>query len=335
MEVRRPIRSTALRRIVAALLLTGALAATPAAAAPRPHPTLVPGSRPTGAAAFLGPVRQVPVNGIRIGYRRFGRGPDLVLATGQTAPMSLWPLYLLRPLARHFRVSIFDHRGVGYSTDDPARRLSIPLMADDTAGLIRALGLSEATLVGWSMGGEIGLTLAERHPRALARLVTSGADAGGRHTIPPPAWVERGLASPDPAVAARTGLRLLFPGTPAGQAAQTRFVAGAGAGLVAPGPGTPGVLARQARAEAAFLRNERVWDGLGRIRIPVLVTNGRHDPGVPYGNAVRLARRIPDARRSIYRGAAHGMLFQDAARFAAQVTRFAREREREAPRDRR
>ena len=57
--------------------------------------------------------------------------------------------------------------------------------------------------------------------------------------------------------------------------------------------------------------------------MPVLVTNGELDQGVPVRNARNLARRIPGARLSIYAGAAHGMMFQDAERFAAQVARFA------------
>ena len=58
----------------------------------------------------------VPVDGIRLGYRQFGRGPDLLMVTGDTAAMSLWTPYLLQPLSEHFRVTIFDNRGVGYST---------------------------------------------------------------------------------------------------------------------------------------------------------------------------------------------------------------------------
>jgi hypothetical protein len=72
----------------------------------------VPGTQLSGAGAFEGAVRQVPVNGVRIGYRQFGSGPDLILVTGDTAAMSLWTVDLLSELARHFRVTIFDNRGV-------------------------------------------------------------------------------------------------------------------------------------------------------------------------------------------------------------------------------
>lgn len=295
-----------------------ALVAAPAAAQ-RPQPTLVPDSELPGASAFLGPVRTVPVNGVELGYRRFGSGPDLVLVMGDTGAMSLWTPYLLRPLARSFRVTIFDNRGVGYSTDDPSVRLSIPLMARDTAGLLEALGLRDATVVGWSMGGEIALTMAAlRLDERVGRIVTSGGDAGGRRTIPPPPGIIRKLA--DPATGTQTALEIMFPDTPAGRTAQQRFV---DAYLAIPQETpSPQILARQAAAERAFLRTERVWNRLDRVRVPALITNGALDPGVPVGNARRLARRIPGARLSIFQGAMHGMMFQDADRFAAEVRAF-------------
>ncbi|MFN8204579.1 MAG: alpha/beta hydrolase [Solirubrobacteraceae bacterium] len=278
----------------------------------------MPGTQLTGAGAFMGPVHRVKVGRVKLGYRQFGHGPDLLMITGDTAPMSLWMPYLLEPLSREFRVTIFDNRGVGYSTDDLSQRMSVPLMARDTVRLIRALRLRDTTVVGWSMGGEIGLTMAERHRHAFARLVTSGGDAGSRHTVPPPPGLIAALSDPNNVQAA---LELLFPPSPAGQVAQQRFIAGYLA--VPQEPVLQVTLDRQARAENAFLRYPRVWNHLDGIRMPVLVTNGELDQGVPPVNAHNLARRVPGARLSIYEGAAHGMMFQDAERFAAEVARFA------------
>lgn len=94
---------------------------------------LVPGTRPTGVAAFLGPVRQVRANGISIGYRQFGTGPPLLLIAGQSSSMVESGPALPRRLSRHFRVTMFDNRGVGYFTDQPKRPLTVELMADDSA----------------------------------------------------------------------------------------------------------------------------------------------------------------------------------------------------------
>ena len=102
-------------------------------------PTEVPNSTMAGVGKFEGPVWKLPVDGIEIGYRQFGHGPDLIMVPGDTAPMSLWLPYLLHPLAAHFRVTIFDNRGVGYSSDDLSRPLTVPLMARDTSGLIEVV----------------------------------------------------------------------------------------------------------------------------------------------------------------------------------------------------
>lgn len=287
-------------------------------------PKVVPHSTLPGAGAFEGPVSKLAVGGIEIGYRQFGHGPDLIMVQGDTAPMSLWMPYLLRPLAQSFRVTIFDNRGVGYTTDDLSRPITVPLMARDTGELIEALGLVKPTLVGWSMGGEIGLTLAEREPSLLGALVTTGGDAGSRHTVPPPPGLVRELANPKASTS--VFLDLLFPDTPAGGAATARFVRGFES--IPQEKVSPRTLKRQEAAEESFLRYDGTWDGLPGITTPTLLTNGALDPGVPPINARRMHARIPGSSLSIYAGAAHGMLFQDAERFAAQIARFsARARE--------
>ena len=72
-------------------------------------------------------MRQAPVNGIKIGYRQFGTGPDLIMVIGDGAAMSLWTVDLLTELAPTLpRYDLFDNRGVGYcieygaADDDPA-----------------------------------------------------------------------------------------------------------------------------------------------------------------------------------------------------------------------
>jgi pimeloyl-ACP methyl ester carboxylesterase len=281
-------------------------------------PKLVPHSTLSGAGAFEGPVSKLAVNGIEIGYRQFGHGPNLVMVQGDTAPMSLWMPYLLHPLAKSFRVTIFDNRGVGYTTDDLSKPITVPLMARDTGELIEALGLVKPTLVGWSMGGEIGLTLAEQKPSLLGALVTTGGDAGSSHTVPPPPGLVRELANPKASTS--VFLELLFPPTQVGGAATARFVRGFES--IPQEKVSPRTLKRQEAAEEGFLSYTGTWRGLPGITTPTLLTNGGVDPGVPPVNARRMHTRISGSALSIYAGAAHGMLFQDAERFAAQIAKF-------------
>lgn len=321
----RPVNRSLGWRVVLALAIV-ALAIAPAATATmqpvavvgQEAPKLVPHSTLPRPGAFEGPVHQLAVDGIEIGYRQFGHGPDLIMVTGDTASMSLWMTYLLEPLAANFTVTIFDNRGVGYTTDDLSRPITVPLMARDTAGLIEALGLVKPTLVGWSMGGEIGLTLAEQEPSMLGALVSTGGDAGSSHTVPPPPGLVRELA--DPKTGDKVFLELLFPSTAVGAAASARFVHGYEA--IPQETVSPRTLKRQEAAEESFLRYDGTWRGLAAITTPTLITNGAFDRGVPPANARRLHAKIPGSSLSIYAGAAHGMAFQDAERFNLQIARF-------------
>jgi pimeloyl-ACP methyl ester carboxylesterase len=311
--VLRPWRKILVLPAVLAALLLGAGTAT--AATPG---KLVPGSTLKGAGAFMGPVRTVPTNGIELGYRQFGHGPDLVMISGDTAPMTLWLPYLTKPLAQHFTVTIFDNRGVGYSTDDLSRRMTIQLMARDTAGLITALGLEKPTVLGWSMGGEIGITLAEQSPELLGALVTSGGNAGSPHTQQPAGGLLRKLAHP-PSPTFLLGT--LFPQSAAGGKAAAQF--GRAFESLKQENVSQRTLDRQEKAEYAFARYTKAWDALPTIKVPYLITNGRLDRLNPVRNAHLLHEQVPGSKLTIYKSAGHGMMYQDSSRFIAELVRFA------------
>jgi pimeloyl-ACP methyl ester carboxylesterase len=315
--VRRPALAVlALAALTASLLVPPSPAGAAPAGAFTPG-TVVAGSSLSGPGAFLGPVRQVPVDGIRIGYRQFGSGPSLLMVVGDTAPMSLWTLNLLGALDTRFRVTIFDNRGVGYSTDDVAVPLTVPLMARDTVGLIRALRLRRPTLLGWSMGGEIGLTVAALSPGVLGRLVTTGGDTGGPHADAGSPAIQEELN--DPATTPTQFLGLIFP--PSAGAAKAAFVQQY---LLVPQENvSTTTLIRQGQAEAAWYRFNGTWARLPSVRIPVLVTQGSLDVVNPPVNARVIASRVRGAKVVLFAGAGHAMLFQSWQSFAALVARFA------------
>jgi pimeloyl-ACP methyl ester carboxylesterase len=154
----------------------------------------------------------------------------------------------------------------------------------------------------------------------LGALVTTGGDAGSSHTVPPPPGLIRKLAAPHPSTALFLGL--LFPPTEIGQQATARFIEGFEA--IPQETVLPRTLKRQEAAEEDFLRDDTTWRGLPGITAPTLLTNGALDRGVPPVNARRMHAKIPGSSLSIYAGAAHGMLFQDAERFAAEIAGFSR-----------
>ena len=279
---------------------------------------LVPGTRPAGTAAFLGPVRQVKAGGITIGYRQFGSGPLLLLIAGEASSMVEWGPFLPQRLSRHFRVTMFDNRGIGYSTDQPSHPLTIELMADDSAHLLDALGIKKAVVVGWSTGGEIAVTMAVRHPGKLSALVSSGGTAGGPTAVQSSPQTEAAFRSSG--LSAASGLLgSLFP-APARAAAVAYF-----AGLLAIPPEqiSRQISRRQGQAENRFEHSNATYNGLPRIRVPALITNGALDGVVPPANARIIAGRIPHARLVIFAGAAHMMMFQDMDRFVGLVEEIA------------
>jgi pimeloyl-ACP methyl ester carboxylesterase len=299
METRLPKRGRGLHPsgllLIAAIVIAGCGGSGHPSEKAAPTATigaLVPGTRPSSPAAFMGPVRQVRVGGILIGYRQFGSGPPLVLIAGEASSMSYWGYELPHRLSERFRVTEFDNRGVGYSTDQPSRPISIELMADDTAGLIGALGIPKAIVVGWSTGGEIGLSLV--------------ATAGGSTEV-------------DSSSHSGSLLGSLFPAS--ARPAELAYFAGI---LAMPIEKVGRKIAeRQAASERRFARTNATFNGLSSIRVPVLVTAGSLDGIVPPANARLIAARIPHARLVIFAGAAHMMMFQDLDRFVSLVDQFA------------
>lgn len=104
-------------------------------------------------------------NGIKLYYEERGAGEPLLLLMGITAPGSVWEKHASY-WADHFRCIIPDNRGVGLS-DKPSPPYTTGEMADDHAGLLDALNISSARVVGVSMGSTLAMQMAIRHPQKV------------------------------------------------------------------------------------------------------------------------------------------------------------------------
>ncbi len=109
------------------------------------------------------------VNGIRLFYEERGTGEPLLLIMGITAPGAVWEKHAAY-WEPHFRCILVDNRGVGFS-DKPQGPYTTSQMADDYAGLLEVLHISQTRVVGVSMGGTIAQQLALRHPEKVTALV--------------------------------------------------------------------------------------------------------------------------------------------------------------------
>ncbi|MGY1809297.1 alpha/beta hydrolase [Blastococcus sp. SYSU D00669] len=131
--------------------------------------------------------RTVAVGGVDLCFDAFGarEDPTMLLIMGMGFQLVHWPEEFCRRLAAEgFRVVRFDNRDAGRSAHLPGHRYTLDDMADDAAGLLDALGVDSAHIVGASMGGMIAQVMAVRHPdrvRSLASLMsTTGRRGVGR-----------------------------------------------------------------------------------------------------------------------------------------------------------
>lgn len=134
------------------------------------------------------PSYNVTVGDINIAYKQIG-SPDakpIILITGTDATMDMWnPLLLGQLASANYRVIIFENRGVGESTKG-TKEFSISQFANDTLGLLNALGIRKADILGWSMGGFIAQQLAVTNPDRIDNIILYATSCGGPNDRPTP-----------------------------------------------------------------------------------------------------------------------------------------------------
>jgi len=111
------------------------------------------------------------VNGNQTHYQVKGDGPDVVLVHGLTASLAFWYATKVFPiLGKEFRVTAYDLRGHGYSDQTPTGYTSHAL-AEDLLGLMDAVGIERARIIGHSYGGSVALHFALLYPERTEGVV--------------------------------------------------------------------------------------------------------------------------------------------------------------------
>ncbi len=248
-------------------------------------------------------VKTARVGELEVAYQSLGEGPPLLLIMGSGSTMDLWPPVVLERLSSRFQVIVFDHRGMGL-TSSPPGPFTIEQLADDAAGLLAALGLQSARVLGWSMGAYVAQELALRHPARVDALVLYAGSCGGAQAVPPTAEVLRDLT--DTAGTARErGQRLfnlLFP--------ESWLRSHPDFYRQFPVPrerSAPESIAKQGGACESWAGT---YERLPGLRQPTLILAGTEDRVVPPANALVLAERIPGSWLVRLGGAGHGVMYQ-------------------------
>jgi 3-oxoadipate enol-lactonase len=250
------------------------------------------------------PPKFVTVQGRKLAYEEVvppNPQGTVLLLTGLASKRQGW-LHQLPVFGRTYRTIALDHRDtgdsdlatVGYSTRD---------QADDAAGVLDALGIDRAHIVGISMGGFIALQLAEHHPDKVAKLVLTSTSAGGKTHVPASRQIGLMLVRPR------------WPWTDIGQVARRTYTIIMAPGYAASHPDEMENIATIARhrpqSGAAYRRQLNAClqhDATARLKditAPTLVVHGEEDPLVPFPNGVFLAEQIPGARLVRYADTGH------------------------------
>jgi pimeloyl-ACP methyl ester carboxylesterase len=134
------------------------------------------------------PSQNITIGDIDIAYKQIGEADakPIILITGGGATMDMWnPLLLENLVSANYRVIIFENRGVGESTGG-TKEVSISQFANDTSGLLDALRIEKADVLGWSMGGFIAQQLALTYPDKVDNLILYATSCGGPSDRPTP-----------------------------------------------------------------------------------------------------------------------------------------------------
>ena len=248
-------------------------------------------------------------------YEQHGSGPPLLLIAGLASDSQSW-LPVIEGLAKQFTVILLDNRGVGRSTQEC--EISISLMADDCAALIRHLGYQRVTVAGHSMGGMIAMELSRQYPDLVGHLVLVATAARNtvRNNLLFRDWADRYEVESERAAWFRTVLYWIltehfFENQPLLEAAQEYL-------LSYPWPQSPQGFRRQIEAIAGFDATQ--W--LGEVMVPTCVLAGESDLLMPLECSAVLARQLPNARLQIVKGAAHSVQTEQPEAFVKTVLEF-------------
>ena len=267
---------------------------------------------------------RLTANGIEIEYETRGdpKNPPLLLIMGLGAQLITWDEEFVEQLAdRGFYVIRYDNRDSGLSTKmesagpadiaaaysgNPQPAYTLDVLADDAVGVLDALHISAAHIVGASMGGFIAQLVAINHPEYTLSLTSIMSGPGGHDAIPP---------TPE------AGAFLV--GRPGPNKAEIIEFAIASRKILG-GEGNPfDVELERAKAERAYERSYYPA-GFGRqlvailaaktripalreLKVPTLVVHGADDPLVPPENGRRVAAAVPGARYIELEGAGHNL----------------------------
>jgi len=220
------------------------------------------------------------INGTTIYYEVRGKGDPIVFIGGLGTDTSLYTR-IAPILATDFRVLIFDNRGSGQS-GKPDIPYTIEMMAEDTAGLLGSLRISQAHVIGISMGGRIAIDLVLKHPEIVKSLILTSTGCRMKPLSP----------------ILKIGKFILEP-------------------ILKKNPQPYYAFVRQLEASRTYDCSEN----LIRINVPTLILHGKKDRRVPFHVAKEMHNAITGSTLTAFDGG-HLFFLRDFQKFTATVKDF-------------
>ena len=278
---------------------------------------------PTGANTTWksAPTHTINAGGVQFAYRELGprTGVPVVFLTHLAAVLDNWDPRIVDGIAAEHRVITFDNRGVGASSGSTPK--TIEEMASDAVTFIRALGLDQVDLFGFSMGGMIAQVIAQQEPRLVRKMIIAGTGPAGGEGIENVTRISyldtaRGLLTrQDPKQF------LFFTRSANGREAGEQFLARLEE-RTNDRDKTISVGSFRAQLKAIHRWGQQQPADLASIHQPVLVMNGESDKMVPTKNTVDLDQRLPNSQIVLYPDAGHGGVFQFHEDFVKRALEF-------------
>lgn len=259
---------------------------------------------------------KIQAGDVELYYEEHGAGEPLVLVPGFSNGLWIW-LKQIPAFSKKFRAIAFDPRGIARS-EAPDEPITIRMIADDVAALLRALKIESAHILGASFGGFVAQEFALGYPEMTRSLVLCCTSFGGPRHVPPPLSTLQAIASTkglNSEERVRENLLLAFSPTYLEESREEveQIIA-----LRASNHVPEYAYTRQLQAAIAFNTEDRV----GEIKAPTLIITGDRDIIVPYENSLNLAARIPDSKLVITEGGSHTFFIERAEEFNRAVMEF-------------
>jgi pimeloyl-ACP methyl ester carboxylesterase len=278
------------------------------------------------------PLKKVPVGDIEVAYKMFGKGEPIILFNGGSDSMDAWDPAFLTGISSNHTVVALDYRGIGNSTLG-SKPYTYSQLANDTAGLLDALKIPKADVMGYSLGGHIAQAFTISHPEKVNRVILVATMCGGKDGIPKP---------PEFLKLQADVVNKSLHNIPIAEELKALNVASLGSGWVKLHPESvdvptnttslqqlkPGLTPEVAEKQ----KNLGIWentnwsgacDAQAKLAKPTLAIAGTDDNDyMPHENALILAGKIPGAWLVQIKNAGHAVMDQYPAEIGRIVNTF-------------